>query len=77
MALSNFFPRMVLRVQIFCLCHTISHKELLRASEVDLLQVLLAEKDYFYFFVNTRLFNFYGGRLRSRLFCLLVLQPLN
>lgn len=50
MALSNFFPRMVLHVQIFCLCHTISHKELLQASEVDLLQVLLAEKDYFNFF---------------------------
>lgn len=50
MALSNFFPRRVLHVQTFCLCHTVSHKELLHASEVDLLRVLLAEKDYFYFF---------------------------
>lgn len=49
MALSNFFPRMVLHVQIFCLCRMISHQQLLQTSEVDLLQVFLAEKDYFYF----------------------------
>lgn len=43
MALSNFFPRTVLHVQIFCLYHPISHKELLHSLEVDLLQVFLAE----------------------------------